>query len=272
MSENYQFEIEKDDITALMKKNSKARTERDFEKAMQKINASTNKGIGLLFIKNRVNKLKEKLLEELEAEKESILKDSHDRKEIEKELIAYMTDIGDKLKRIVNKDEGFKVTDAYGIYNSNIKTTTGYRNSGDIILEFKHRNEVFFSVSINIKEQKGVLGYGVAATNSKVNGTTLLIQKNKKYFTDIVNQLNIPEIYKMHLVMLEFYKKNNHKNGIYGLYAIESFLRNNLSENKLYKNSNVLLADLEAVKDMVSLNSDLRLSVLSKEGLEKISK
>lgn len=272
MSKDYNFEIEKDDITALMKKNSKARTERDFEKAMQKINACTNKGIGLLFVKNRVNKLKEKLLEELEAEKESILKDSHDRKEIEKELICYMTDIGEKLKRIVNKDEGFKVTDSHGIYNSHIHTKKGYRNSGDMVLEFKHRNEVFFSVSIKMKGKSASLDYSVAATYSKPNGTTLLIQKNKEYFVDIINQLNIPEIYKIHLVMFEFYNKNNHKNGIYGIYAIESFLRNNLSENKLYKDSSVLLADLEAVKDMVALNSDLRLSVLSKEGLEKIIK
>lgn len=271
MKKEYEFKIEKVDVTNIMKKNTKKRTEAQFEKAIEKINKSTSNGLGLLCIKNKIDELKESFLKEVESQKDSILKASHDRSQIEIELNKYLLGISKKLEKIINDKKGFKVT-YRSIYNDYISTRTLYSNDKGIIIDLKNRNEVFATLKVEVKNVKDINNFELIIKNAKINGTTNLIEKNKEIFFNLISNIDLLEICKTHLVILNFYKNNVSRKNFKTNYEVTMFLEENFPMKKEFKNSEDLINEFILLKDLVELQKDIKINILSKKGLQEIIK
>lgn len=250
------FKISNEDIEAIIKKNHN-KINKKFNSIIKRAIASLEEDFEVFSItETLVNK--ENIIKSIELERSKIINENSDQKETENKLLDYLTSFENKIKKSIEKSNTFSFNRSQ-IFNNNINVYDSY-NEFNIILQEdpSDNNDLFLTIPIENGTIKvnNLSKIKISSTDFSEKGISHILNKNKKHFYNIINQLNIEELYKINLMRKDFF--NHNKLSQHNIYNIVE--KTILNGNK-FKNANEFFKELETIKDMLELNSDIKIDL-----------
>lgn len=250
------FKVSQKDIEAIIKKNH-TKINKHFNSIIKKTITSLEEDFTVFSIKETVVN-KENIIKSIESERVKIINEHNDEKETENKLLDYLTSFENKIKKSIEKSNTFSFNRSQ-IFNNNINVYDSY-NEFNIILQEdpSDNNDLFLTIPIENGTIKvnNLSKIKISSTDFSEKGISHILNKNKKHFYNIINQLNIEELYKINLMRKDFF--NHNKLSQHNIYNIVE--KTILNGNK-FKNANEFLEELQNIKDMLELNSDIKIDL-----------
>lgn len=250
------FKVSQKDIEAIIKKNH-TKINKHFNSIIKKTITSLEEDFTVFSIKETVVN-KENIIKSIESERVKIINEHNDEKETEKKLLDYLTNFENKIKKTTEKGNTFSFNRSQ-IFNNYFNVYDSYHEFHIILQEDPADNkDLFLTIPIengNIKVNN-LSKIKISSTDFSEKGISHVLNKNKKHFYNILNQLNIEELYKMNLMRKDFF--NHNKLSQHNIYNIVE--KTILNGNK-FKNANEFFKELQTIKDMLELNSDIKIDL-----------
>lgn len=250
------FKVSQKDIEAIIKKNH-TKINKHFNSIIKKTITSLEEDFTVFSIKETmVNK--ENIIKIIESERTKMINEHSDEKEVEKQIFDFLINFESKIKKATEKSNAFSFNRSQ-IFNNYINVYDTY-NEFHIILQEDHsdNHDLFLTIPIengNVKVNN-LSKISMSSTVFSEKGISHILNKNKKHFYKIINQLNVEELYKINVMRKDFFNHNKlSQHNIYNI--IEKTI---LNGNK-FKNANEFFKELQTIKDMLELNSDIKIDL-----------
>lgn len=271
MSTELKFKISKEDVTKQLKKNTKAKTEKDMQRSIALFDSALEK-ITSFSITNELEKFKEEMIGKINAQEEIILKNSHNREKIESELVYYMSKLIELVEKGISEKEGFYINhNTFYSESMSFSSSQAYYSSGSFNISFYSRRKVVFVFSIPVVKGKMNLHdtskMKIYSKDANKKGINDVLNNNTEQFFEVIKKLDLAEMYKMNLVLSSFHYLNNFQNNR----TSQLIQFEEMSNKNKFKSFSSLIRELESFKDVVEISNDIKLNIITKEEIEELA-
>lgn len=259
------FKISQKDIEAIIKKNH-TKINKKFSTIIKNTINSLEEDFTMFSIKEIVVN-KENIIKSIELERNKMINENNNEKETERKILDYLTNFESKIKKSIENNKTFSFNRST-MFNNEIRFYDSY-SYFHMILQKNHEDNLDFFLTIPIENEKlkinNMSKISISSTCFEEKGLSPILNRNKKHFFNIINQLNIEELYKMNLIRNSFF----HHNKISQHNLLNIVEKTILNGNKV-KNTHEIFKELQNIKDMLELNSDIKIDLPNIANFDKI--
>lgn len=246
-----QIIISPEQLKKEIKKHTNARMEKDYERSVKELD-NLFKKTTLFFASTQLEEYKKTMIEQLKIEYKRIEDESKNKTTVETKIKSHLEHLGHKLKEILIHNKEINISNGHSFTSKNLYILY---NSTDLltIRVMDNNSEIFATITFKSKTPNTLFDsneFKLEFNKKDTKGLGDVIDSNKAYFKEILQNLNLENLGKMVLYFYSFASKNESQIFYHPL--------KDYFQNKNFSNAQVFYSELINFKEEIFLTKDIK--------------